>query len=195
MARRADHTREELTELILDAGIEIIENEGFSNFSARKVASRIGYTVGTIYNVFGNHEMLILHINARTLDQWFDELEQSVKGKQGVAALKAMARNYIAFSARHYNLWTVLFDHRSNADQDMPDWYKPKLSRFFALVEDILGPMLGHQQNTIHQTARILWAGIHGICVLSLSHKLELTETDSAEILAMSLIDQYIKGL
>ena len=48
MARRADHTKEELTELVLRAGEAPIENEGFSAFGARRVAGGIGYTVGTI---------------------------------------------------------------------------------------------------------------------------------------------------
>ena len=37
--------------------------------SARKVATAIGYTVGTLYLVFENIDDLILNVNARTLDR------------------------------------------------------------------------------------------------------------------------------
>jgi hypothetical protein len=39
-----------------------------------------------------------------------------------------------------------------------------------------------------------LWAGIHGLCVLSLSRKLDLVESETLETLTHSLIDNYLKG-
>ena len=195
MARRADHTRQELTDLVLDAGIEIIEKEGFSKFSARQVAAKVGYTVGTLYHVFGSYDSLILHINGRTLDRWYDQLAESVADKTGPEAIHALAKDYIAFSAQHYHLWVTLFEHQVSDPKNLPDWYPPKMNRFFTLVEEILLPMTGHHEERARQTARILWAGIHGICMLSLSGKLDLTDSDSAETLAMVFVDSYLKTL
>ena len=42
MARRSEHSKEELKILAIDAAIELIEENGFSNFSARAVAAKIG---------------------------------------------------------------------------------------------------------------------------------------------------------
>jgi hypothetical protein len=52
MARRKDHTRVQLKEMSLLAGQKILQEEGIPSFSARKIAKEIGYTVGTVYNVF-----------------------------------------------------------------------------------------------------------------------------------------------
>ena len=49
-------------------GNQMIAEAGFAAFSARKLAHKMGYTVGTIYNVFGTHECLIASINGHTLD-------------------------------------------------------------------------------------------------------------------------------
>ncbi|HEV3447204.1 MAG TPA: helix-turn-helix domain-containing protein, partial [Gemmataceae bacterium] len=68
MARRSDHTREELKDLAIQAAIALIEADGIGQFSARQVAARIGYTVGTLYNVFGSYDELLLNVNARTVD-------------------------------------------------------------------------------------------------------------------------------
>ena len=68
MARRSDHTREELKELAIAAGQKVISDEGFCKFSARKVAKEMGYTVGTLYNIFGDYNDIVLHINFATLD-------------------------------------------------------------------------------------------------------------------------------
>ena len=43
MARRTDHTREELKDLIINAAWTIIETEGAPGLTARKLASAIGY--------------------------------------------------------------------------------------------------------------------------------------------------------
>ncbi len=98
MARRADHTREELTELAITAGAELIRKNGFAAFSARKLATAIGYTVGTLYNVFGSYDEMILRINARTLDAWFENITTALAKRKKNDALQVITHEYIAFS-------------------------------------------------------------------------------------------------
>lgn len=69
MARRSDHSRDELREMALTAAEQIVLENGYESLSARKVASAIGYTVGTLYLVFENLDDLVLQVNARTLDR------------------------------------------------------------------------------------------------------------------------------
>ena len=52
MARRSDHSREELYDLALESARVIAEIEGLRGLAARRIARDIGYTVGTIYNLF-----------------------------------------------------------------------------------------------------------------------------------------------
>ena len=59
MGRRSDHSRAELRDLILEAGETLMAESGLSGFSAREVAKRVGYTIGTIHNVFGNVDGLM----------------------------------------------------------------------------------------------------------------------------------------
>lgn len=67
MARRSDHTRDELRTLILEAAWSIIGQENAEGLTARRVASEIGYAPGTVYNLFESMDDLILNINLRTL--------------------------------------------------------------------------------------------------------------------------------
>ena len=194
MARRADHTREELKELAIKAGIELIRKEGISHFSARKLAGRIGYTVGTLYNVFGSYDEMILQINARTLDEWFAIMQNAMQKNGKGNPLHALARSYIKYSKTHYQEWIALFEYHLSEDRELPQWYTPKMTRFFAIVEKLLLAKLNNQRKA-KRAARVLWAGIHGICILSLSGKLDLVKADSPEVLAISFIDNYIAGL
>src|SRR5687767_12593733 len=82
MGRRSDHSRAELEELILLAGEAHLAQVGFAAFSAREVAKRIGYSIGTIYNVFGSYDRLVLAINARTLRAWAAFLEERLQKGQ-----------------------------------------------------------------------------------------------------------------
>ena len=195
MARRSDHTKDELKEMAITAGHNIIKSQGFSKFSARKVAAKIGYTVGTIYHIFGTHDALILHINARTLDNWYNSLSEMIEAEKKPLSINALAKFYIKYSASHYNEWSALFEHTMHDSADIPDWYITKMRRFFDLVESLVSPYVGGNKKSTRRAARVLWAGIHGICVLSFSKKLDLVESESTAVLAKSFVDNYLRGL
>ena len=46
----------------------IIDAHGLAGLSAREIARRIGYSPGTIYNMFTNLDDVVLHVEARVLD-------------------------------------------------------------------------------------------------------------------------------
>ena len=193
MARRSDHTKEELKELAIGAGYELIDKKGFSEFSARQVAADMGYTVGTLYNVFGSLELFMLHIHARTLDELYEQLTQGLKRSKS-DHLHFLARAYISFARKNYKRWTALFDYNTS-ENAFPDWYAEKLNKLFGLVEEALLPYIKNDQAKARQTAKILWASIHGICVLSLSGKLDKVGSEKVEVFVNSLLETYMKGL
>jgi len=195
MARRSDHSHREIAKLAIRKGLEIIKQSGFATFSARKVAQGIGYTVGTLYNVFGSYDDMMLHINAATLDEWYEAMEAGLQQSNAATPVHALALAYIDYSQRHHHQWHTLFEYRFAAERDIPEWYRERTLRFFHRVERELLPVVGNDATQARQAAHVLWAGIHGICVLSLSGKLAQMESGSAEMLALSLVDNYLKGL
>jgi len=112
MGRRNDHTRKELKEMAIKAGTKLIEDKGLQNCSARKIAKKIGYSVGTLYNVFENYDDLVFHINAVTLDDlqhYFEENRD--RDLKGVEALKLMGACYIQFAHENNSRWSALFEY------------------------------------------------------------------------------------
>ncbi len=71
MARRKDHSREELKDLILQAAWKIVGAEGYEGLTARRVAAEIGYAPGTIYNLFASMDDLCQQLCGRTLDDLY----------------------------------------------------------------------------------------------------------------------------
>lgn len=186
MARRADHTKEELKELIMQEAFSIITEEGLQGLSTRAIAKKIGYTVGTIYNVFKSYDDLIIHINYRILEDLLNHLElKSVNAVNTRDYLVSLALKYILYSQEHYNLWQCLFEYRVGAEFQKPVWYEEKLSDIFQAVEQCF------EENPT-ENSRSLWAGIHGICVLLHSGKNTLLSTATIENLVEFMVDKYV---
>lgn len=194
MARRSEHSKDELQSIAIAAGIELIEKNGFFEFSARAVAAKMGYTVGTLYHLFGTLDDFILHINAATLDMWYASLERGLKRQKG-SEIYYLAKAYVQFAHKNYERWTALFEHHMQEGKGLPDWYIPKMTRFFALVENALQPYVNGDHVKAARMGKVLWASIHGVCVLALSGKLETVGAESAESLVATLVDNTLVGL
>ena len=195
MARRSDHTREELRELALTAAERIVVEQGHTHLSARKVAQTIGYTVGTLYLVFENLDDLILQVNARTLDRLHARmLEVKRKCRDPRACLLRLGEAYIDFATEDPDRWWLIFDHRFDR-REVPDWYQDNVARMFELVEELLQAAAARRsRQTVRQAARALWSGVHGICTLALTGRMAVAGVASVHSLVRSLIDNFLKG-
>ena len=196
MARRSDHSREEIKEMALNAALEILEQEGARGLSARKVAGAIGYTVGTLYLVFKNQQEMVLQLNARTLDDMDAWLEQ--RSAACIAprdCLQTLAGAYIDYAVAKRTRWNLLFDTVAAEGEEMPEWYLSRLGRLFGRVERMLAPLDNdHDALEIERAARVLWAGVHGICTLKLRHRLDLAGNQTTGEMAQMLIDNFLNG-
>jgi AcrR family transcriptional regulator len=194
MGRRSDHSREELYAMALAAAREIAEAEGLRGLTVRRIAGRIGYAPGTLYNLFENLDDLILHLNGETLDALYQSLADTPLDDDPEAATHRLAAGYICFTRAHRNLWNILFEHHLPEGEELPDWHHEKIRRLLELVEWALAPLFPPGQDAEkHHSARVLWSSVHGICSLENTDK--LVKTESVESLAGSLISNYLMGL
>lgn len=180
---------------MIKAGFRLIRKEGFASFSARKVAAEVGYTVGSIYHVFGSYDELLLHINAETLVSLQNSVTESLEKGARRDGLQVLAESYYAFAKKEYALWSCLFEYRLSPETEIPDWYQERLRNLFSLIEQQLLPMCDGNRRHCRRHAKILWAGIHGICTLSLSGRLEVVGSDPATRLIETFVSHYSKGL
>ncbi len=194
MGRRSDHSRDELYAMALAAAREIAKKEGLRGLTARGVALRIGYTIGTIYNLFENRDDLIIHLNGTTLDTLYEAVAGQRLDDDPEAALRALARAYICFTSDHPNLWSMLFDPSAPHGEQLPDWYHEKVQRLLGLPEQALASLFpAGQEKQRHHSARVLWSGLHGICSLARAGALPKSESETA--MADSLITNFVAGL
>jgi len=194
MGRRSDHTRAELYELVLGAARELAETDGLRGVNTRAIAGRIGYSPGTLYNHFANLDDLIVHLNARTLDELYEACAGVAFEDGPEAALRALARRYIGFVSAHPNLWAAVLEHGLPGGADMPSWYGVKALKLLGLAEQAIAPLFppGREAERAH-SARVLWSGLYGIRALAGTGKQPRSESMTA--LVDTLIEVYVKGL
>ena len=200
MGRRSSHTPQQIRALILDAAQEIIEAQGLAGLSAREIARRIGYSPGTIYNLFANLDDVVLNVEARVLDALDQRLADVQQGGDGGDdqgdRLARLARAYLSFTQERPRLWNLLLEHHMPAGTELPPWYRQKLEGLTAQIERALAPHFPPgSEDERHQAARVLWAGVHGITSLSTADKLSVVTTETAARLIDDLIGTYLAGL
>jgi len=197
MARRPTHAPGELREKILTHATDLIVERGLNGLSAREIAKRISYSPGTIYNAFENLDDVILTIESRLLDRLAAELD-SVKGAgASTSHILELALVYLRFTQDNKNLWSLLFEHHLPDGRQAPDWYQDKINALMGQIEKALSPLMpvGSTQEQLQRSARVLWAGVHGITTLAATDKLQNVTSDVAETLIRDLVGTYVNGL
>ncbi|MCB1519598.1 MAG: TetR/AcrR family transcriptional regulator [Hyphomicrobiaceae bacterium] len=196
MGRRSVHTPEELRQLILQAATELIASAGFSALSAREIARRIGYSAGTIYNVFDNLDDLVLTIEARMLDELAKSLDSVPATGEARERVMQFAEAYLQFTHDNPRLWNLLFEHHLPEGIEVPISYREKLDGLLARVETALAPLVPeNDQDGLQRRARVLWAGVHGITSLSTADKLSSVTSEAALPMVRDLVSTYLDGL
>jgi AcrR family transcriptional regulator len=197
MGRRSIHTPEQLRQLILDAAAAIIEANGLAGLSAREIARRIGYSPGTIYNMFENLDDVVLNVEGRVLDALDERLSAELaKGGDQTTLVMRLAQAYLSFTSERPKLWNLLFEHYMPGGSDTPPWYQEKLERLMSRVEAAVAPIYPPDAVLERQrAARVLWASVHGITSLSTANKLANVTTEAAALLVSDLINNYLAGV
>lgn len=194
MARRSDNTRKELKEMAIDAGLSLLAESGIDGLSARQIASRIGYTVGTLYNVFADLEDIVLHMNAATLLDMKQHLTPLANSKKKpFDRILDFAHCYGDYAVANPARWNLL--HGSPRTMKLPEWFREEVHGVFALVEAPIVELCPKQPKQARDAAKVLWAGLHGICALSISQKLEGVEAAPMHALIDNFVSNYLKGL
>lgn len=194
MARRYEHSREEIKAMVMQAANQIIVEQGGAALNVRKIAMTIGYTVGSIYMVFENMADLVLHVNAETLDEIAGALNKVETGSAS-RDLEEMAKAYLKFASLNFNRWSMLFGNRFVDSGHFTDWYRVKMNRLEEIITTQIARL--HPENNPQQNQRAgnaLWGGIHGVCLLSIDGRPDKESLQEAEETLRVLVRAFVGG-
>lgn len=182
--------------MIVEAAERIVRDEGYGGLSAREIAKVIRYSPGTIYNVFHTIDEVVLELEQRLLQRLEAELVAVEGGPTPETELRRLAGAYVDFTHGDRRLWSVLLEHRRNAREILPDWYDDRLRRLLDRIEAALIPAFPvDRQRERRQSARALFASLHGVTSLSSAGKLPIVTPEETRGLLEDLIVTYLAGI
>jgi AcrR family transcriptional regulator len=161
-------------EIIAKAGA-LIEGEGLPALQARRIAREAGCAVGTLYNLFGDIDGLVIAVNAETLGMLGTAIGELGGGLEALSLderLTRLAMAYVDFALSHQRRWEAVFDHRLPPGREAPISYLEDQNRLLGVIEAAIGDWVPEGDGRRGLAARALFGSVHGIVALALDNRL-----------------------
>ncbi|MEO7675044.1 MAG: TetR/AcrR family transcriptional regulator [Pyrinomonadaceae bacterium] len=196
---RKQREKETLRREILDAARELFVSEGYENVSMRKIADRIEYSPTTIYLYFKDKTELLREICETTFLKLGYEIEKSQSaGGNPLEVLRNGMLSYIHFGLSNPHHYDLVFISPNDKNFNASEFtYENSMGKraFELLVSSVAKCMSAGSIRTgdVALTAQTLWACIHGITSLLITHK--GFPFHERRTLIESVVDTSINGL
>jgi AcrR family transcriptional regulator len=166
--------RDALRAIVLSKAGTIVATEGLAAVQARRIAAEGRCSVGTLYNIFGDRDGLILAINRETMTAMGHPLGAARKAsaKSSLEArLLALATAYMTFALENRNRWLAVFEFRLPDDAALPADFVAERARLLSLLEETIGADVPDKDQR-RTAARALFGAAHGILHLAINNRL-----------------------
>jgi len=166
--RQLSH-KEQFWQEILAAARELFAQEGYANFSMRKLAARIGYSPTTIYLYFHNKDDLLFSICEELFGRFLEGmLEIRTSRTDPLEALRCTLCSYIEVGLANPEHYKAVFftSHEVYSPphefQHRDTLYRRTCRAFIELIEDCMQKDLlrSMDPNTL---ALVFWSAVHGM--------------------------------
>jgi len=195
MARRADHSREELVALVVSAARQLIVAQGVEKLSARALSSAIGYTPGTLYNHFKDLDDIVTTVNGETLKALGAAFAAAEPSADPRRRLHNYADAFLGFLRDNANLWNALFEFRRVEGVPVPQWYVDTISGLLRILATCFAEMRAETRpGQAAEAAQLVFASIHSVSSLQNSGRLGLVMHRDIGAVVHDLIDIHIKA-
>jgi AcrR family transcriptional regulator len=196
MGRRSIHTQDELRHLILGSARQIIERDGLIGFSAREIARAVGYSAGTIYNIFDSLDELLLLIQADLLSEVVANISSVTPSSDPRDYVDRLADAYVDFAVEHARLWNLFVAHQLSSQAKVPPQVQEHLNSIATIVGKGIQPLMpAASPAEVAQSAQALWAGVHGITAVAVTEKGANINVKSAKKFVRLLTSTFTRGL
>lgn len=157
---------------LIEAGINLVNEEGIANFSLRKVAKRVGVTPTACYNHFLDKEELLESMNIYINELLENELNETIKEakeKNEKYITLVIAKAYVKFFAEHERYLNFIYDTDNYwievKEDDIVGDYKPFNIFKQAAIENMR--KFGISEGEYRDNIIAMWAMVHGLAALS----------------------------
>ena len=158
---------------MIEAGIELINQEGAKQFSLSRVAALCGVSKAAPYSHFQSKEDLLEAMRDYVTGQFMEVLGNIVRSCQNQKdpeLLIQIGKNYVLFFIRNPQYFGFLFSQQEievslSLDDDRANNFPP-FQLFKTVANPILGD-LGMTKEKMEDTIISMWATVHGLASIA----------------------------
>lgn len=186
----------DLKNALIQAGIDIISEQGIQKLSIRNAAKKIGVSHTAPYRHFKSKEELVVAIAVKGFDILENTIEKAVANlsKSDPLSLIEGCRAYIQFAISYPNYYRIMFGDTIKNKTDYPDFLKAYELSFRKLIHVIVNQVNHHKKDKtdLEITAIAVWSMLHGYCLLVLDNEKDRHVGTKGQI---DLLLQKVTGL
>ncbi len=184
MARRRSYHHGALREALVEAALEIVEEEGLEALTLRGVAARAKVSHAAPAHHFATLKALRTEL-ARVAFVRFDAAmtdARAAAAKTPAAQLRAAGIGYLAFARANPGLFKLMFSD-TLLDWSEPDFAAAANAAFAQLIE-ISGPAAdaagAKTDKERREIVKLIWASAHGYAHLVIESRMQYLEPEAA---------------
>ncbi|MEL7529942.1 MAG: TetR/AcrR family transcriptional regulator [Bacteroidota bacterium] len=174
---RREREKQEMHDKIVLAAREMFLEEGYEKVSIRKIAERIAYSPGTIYNYFDNKDELLHAVHEQGFEELFALLNATMSIQNPLERLQHMGQIYWQFAMENPDDYDLMFLVRApmHAEENLDSWDCGFMT-FDVLHQTVLdlqasGRMKDHDA---HALTFVIWSAVHGMVSLVIRERLKM---------------------
>ena len=171
----------DLRNSLISAGIKLINEEGVSNLSLRKVASLCGVTHSAPYAHFKDKEELIEAIKNSVTNKFMEELSSAInKANTAEEAILNMGKSYVIFFINNPDYFKFLFQNLSivahlKTDKEYNNDYPPFILLKNEYLKYIEEKNLVRNEEEKELDIIKIWSTVHGLASLACQPNVEVS--------------------
>ena len=178
---RKERDKQALRTSVIAAATELFQEESYDAVSMRKIAKKVGYSVGTLYLYYKDKDELFLAVQGEAFRQGFEYIQQLPATEDPLEKLKALGERYVRFGMENPDLYRLMF-MMERPMQALPEdrgWSSGIL--LHGLLTDLVEACVKAgriKSEDPHRLSFALWSFVHGMVSLRISHRLDIYNGD-----------------
>jgi len=188
----------DLKNALINAGVEILSQEGVGGLSLRKVAQRAGVSHNAPYSHFPDKQSLIAAISTEGFKQLYEELDAAISSSPDDPRrqLQEGAWAYAQFAINNTDTFKIMFSGVLEKEKEYPDLVQISHNTFDIVVELARACQeAGFLRSAPPEICAVaVWGQIHGVVSLMLEGQISHTVLDQFDLreIVMFAIDQML---
>ena len=181
----------DLKNALIQAGVDILAEEGLGALSLRKVAKQAGVSHAAPYSHFADKQALIAAISTEGFKQLYVQIQEIFESYHDEPRnlLVETAWAYIQFALNEPDRFKLMFSSVIEKEKDYPDFVEISQQNFQQLVAmvEICQQAGILKPGPSELTAVNVWAAVHGLVTLALEGQVSHTVLDQYSLKEMLL--------